>query len=46
MLEVVNTAAARDALARRKLRCPNWGQALRLWGRTWERTVRELAANC
>ena len=42
MLEVFDTAAARDALARRKLPCPACGAALRPWGRTRERTVREL----
>ena len=34
MLEVFDTAAARDALARRKLPCPACGAALRPWGRT------------
>jgi hypothetical protein len=42
MLEVFDTAAARDALARRKLRCPDCDQVLRPWGRARERTVREL----
>jgi transposase-like protein len=42
MIEVLDTAAARNALARRKLRCPDCGQALKPWGRTRERTVREL----
>ena len=42
MIEVFDTAAARSALARRKLRCPDCGQALRPWGRARERTVREL----
>ena len=42
MIEVFDTAAARCALARRKLRCPDCGQAVRPWGRARERTVREL----
>ena len=42
MLEVFDTAAARDALARRKLRCPDCGQDLRPWGRARARSVREL----
>ncbi len=42
MIEVFDTAAARCALARRKLRCPDCGQALRPWGRARERTIREL----
>ena len=42
MIEVFDTAAARSALARRKLRCPDCGQPLRPWGRARERTVREL----
>ena len=42
MIEVLDTAAARNALARRKLRCPDCGQALKPWGRARERTVREL----
>ena len=42
MIEVFDTAAARCALARRMLRCPDCGQALRPWGRARERTVREL----
>src|SRR5258707_270113 len=41
MIEVLDTAAARNALARRKLRCPDCGQALKPWGRTREHTVRE-----
>jgi transposase-like protein len=42
MIEVFDTTAARSALARRKLRCPDCGQPLRPWGRARERTVREL----
>ena len=42
MIEVFDTAAARSALARRMLRCPDCGQALKPWGRARERTVREL----
>jgi len=42
MIEVFDTAAARSALARRKLRCPDCGQALRPWGHARERTIREL----
>lgn len=42
MIEVFDTAAARCALARRMLRYPDCGQALRPWGRARERAVREL----
>jgi transposase-like protein len=42
MIEVFDTEAARSALARRMLRCPDCGQALKPWGRARERTVREL----
>jgi transposase-like protein len=42
MIEVFDTTAARSALARRKLPCPDCGQALKPWGRARERTVREL----
>ena len=42
MIQVFDTAAARYALARRKLRCPDCGQALKPWGRARERTVRGL----
>ncbi len=42
MIEVFDTAAARIALARRKLGCPGCGQPLRLWGHARERTVRDL----
>ena len=42
MIEVFDIEAARCALARRKLRCPDCGQALRPWGRARQRTVREL----
>jgi hypothetical protein len=41
MIQVFDTAA-RYALARRKLRCPDCGQALKPWGRARERTVRGL----
>ena len=42
MIEVFGTAAARSALARRKLRCPGCGQPLKPWGRARERTIREV----
>ena len=42
MIEVSGTAAARSALARRKLPCPDCGQPLKPWGRARERTIREL----
>ena len=42
MIEVSGTAAARSALVRRKLPCPDCGQALKPWGRARERTIREL----
>src|SRR5712691_4312041 len=42
MIEVFDTAAARIALARRKLACPGCGQPLRPWGHARERTVRDL----
>jgi hypothetical protein len=42
MIEVFDTTAARSALARRMLRCPDCGQPLRPWGRARARTVREL----
>jgi hypothetical protein len=42
MIEVFDTAAARIALARRKLGCPDCGQPLRQWGHARERTVRDL----
>ena len=41
MIEVLDTAAARQALARRGLPCPGCGQPLRPWGRARERTIRE-----
>ena len=41
MIEVLDTVAARQALARRRLPCPDCGQPLRPWGRARERTVRE-----
>jgi transposase-like protein len=42
MIEVFDTAAARIALARRRLGCPGCGQPLRPWGHARERTVRDL----
>jgi transposase-like protein len=42
MIEVFDTDAARTALARRKLPCPDCGQPLKPWGRARQRTVREL----
>jgi hypothetical protein len=42
MIEVFDMAAARIALARRVLRCPDCGQPLRPWGHARERTVRDL----
>jgi hypothetical protein len=42
MIEVFDTAAARIALARRKLGCPGCGQPLRPWGRARGRAVRDL----
>src|ERR1700733_12334093 len=42
MIEVFDTAAARIALAHRKLGCPGCGQPLRPWGHARERTVRDL----
>ena len=42
MIEVFDTTAARSALARRMLPCPDCGQPLRPWGRARERAVREL----
>jgi hypothetical protein len=42
MIEVFDTAAARIALACRKLGCPGCGQPLRPWGHARERTVRDL----
>jgi transposase-like protein len=42
MIEVFDTAAARIALARRKLGCPDCGQPLRPWGHARERTIRDL----
>jgi transposase-like protein len=40
MIQVFDTTAARRALARRMLPCPDCGRALRPWGRARERTVR------
>ena len=42
MIEVFDTAAARTALARRMLCCPDCGKPLRPWGHARRRTVREL----
>ncbi|HEV3295073.1 MAG TPA: DUF6431 domain-containing protein [Streptosporangiaceae bacterium] len=42
MIEVFDTAAARIAVACRKLGCPGCGQPLRPWGHARERTVRDL----
>ena len=42
MTEVFDAAAARIALARRKLGCPDCGQPLRPWGHARERAVRDL----
>lgn len=42
MIEVFDAVAARRALARRMLRCPDCGGALRPWGRARTRTVRDL----
>ena len=41
MIEVFDTAAARIALALRKLGCPGCGQPLRPWGHARERTIRD-----
>ncbi|SBW29011.1 hypothetical protein FDG2_6321 [Candidatus Protofrankia californiensis] len=41
MIEVFDTAAARQALARRRLRCPDCAAPLRPWGRARSRTVRD-----
>lgn len=42
MIQVFDTAAARQALARRKLACPDCGQPLRPWGHARERAIRDL----
>jgi hypothetical protein len=42
MIEVFDTTVARSAVARRMLRCPDCGQALKPWGRARERAVRKL----
>ncbi|MYV97297.1 helix-turn-helix domain-containing protein [Streptomyces sp. SID3343] len=42
MIEVFDAVAARLALGRRMLRCPDCGGALRPWGRARARTVRDL----
>jgi transposase-like protein len=41
VIQVFDTVAARRALARRLLPCPDCGAALRPWGRARERAVRE-----
>jgi transposase-like protein len=41
MIEVFDTAAARHALTRRRLRCPDCAEPLRPWGRARTRTVRD-----
>jgi hypothetical protein len=41
MIEVFDTAAARIALARRKLGCPDCRRPLRPWGHARERTIRD-----
>jgi transposase-like protein len=41
MIQVFDATAARRALARRMLPCPDCGAALRPWGRARERTVRD-----
>jgi hypothetical protein len=41
MIQVFDTTAARRALARRMLPCPDCGQPLRPWGRARQRTVRD-----
>ncbi|GAA1899888.1 DUF6431 domain-containing protein [Streptantibioticus ferralitis] len=42
MIEVADAAAARKALARRILRCPDCRAALQPWGQARPRTVRDL----
>jgi hypothetical protein len=42
MIEVVDVAAARRALAGRMLRCPGCGAVLAPWGHAGARTVRDL----
>jgi transposase-like protein len=42
MIEVADAAAARAALARRMLRCPDCAAALKPWGQARQRTVRDL----
>jgi hypothetical protein len=42
MIEVLDVAAARLALVRRALSCPDCGGALRPWGRARPRTVRDV----
>jgi hypothetical protein len=41
MIEVFDTAAARNALTRRQLRCPDCAEPMRPWGRARTRTVRD-----
>ncbi|MFE3557292.1 DUF6431 domain-containing protein [Streptomyces sp. NPDC059193] len=42
MIEVVDAVAARQALGRRMLPCPDCGAALKPWGQARPRTVRDL----
>jgi hypothetical protein len=42
MIEVIDAEAARQALTRRALPCPDCGAALRPWGRARSRTVRDI----
>ncbi|MEE1822221.1 DUF6431 domain-containing protein [Streptomyces sp. BE20] len=42
LIEVLDAAAARRAPVRRLPRCPDYGGALRPWGRARSRTVRDL----
>jgi transposase-like protein len=41
MIEVFDTAAARQALTQRRLRCPDCAEPLRPWGRARMRTVHD-----
>lgn len=45
MIEVLDTVAARQALARRRLHCPDCAAPLRPWGRARTRTVRGRAGD-
>ncbi|AKH83912.1 hypothetical protein AA958_18835 [Streptomyces sp. CNQ-509] len=42
MIEVADAAAARHALARRRLHCPDCDAAVKSWGQARARTVRDL----